>query len=246
MQRVVYAPKRFQPTAYYRQVQDNQQDAVRLVGFVEYGKALQDFQRLLQTTPVDELQVMDSLLRDDAQYAVTVNLARRMPQAQRSAFLVGGDADVRRGLPWIIALARLEYGAILAGFSPESVPFPVPAGDALDGQAFDALLLESALMHAWALEIDPVTRSLATRPTTPRGSRAPPPLVQHQILAYERRLSLAWKILQAVEARMGTQMSPKQRSEFLELSEGVGLRRAFVRNNLLKLGTGIRNEVRRD
>lgn len=232
-----------QPIAYYRQVQDNQQDAVRLVGFLEYGKALQDFERLARIASPQELQVMDELLRNDPQYTVHVNLVRRMPQNRQSAFAPAVATDAREGLPWIIALARLEYGAILAGFTKEQVPFPNPARDALEGQAFDELLLESALMHAWALQNDPLVRG---RQAATGRSSPPMQLAKYRVLAYERRVSLAWKILQAVEARIGPKMTANQRDEFLELSRGIAQLRGFIRKDLLHLGGGVRNTVRRN
>jgi len=226
-------------------VQDNQQDAARLVGFLEYGKALQDFERLARIASPQELKVMDELLRNDSQYTVHVNLVRRMPQSAESAFAPTTDRDARGGLSWIIGLARLEYGAMLAGFTKELIPFPSPPRDSLDGRAFDELLVESALMHAWALQNDPIVRGLLATPA-PSGRTGPPPqLTKYQILAYERRVSLTWKTLQAVEARLGARMNAEQRGEFLALSRGIGQLRAFIRKDLLNLGGGLRNTVRR-
>lgn len=221
-----------------------------MVGFFEYAQSLERFDQLARTTSDDEWAVMDELVQDNPQFTIYIKLYSRMRTVEQSAFVSKRKSDIKRkGLDWLIALARLEYGAIIAGFTGPEVGFTSPPLDAPDALAFQELLIESALMHSWSLQDDFTARMKANQT---RGADAssqsrasegtdPHPITPQHVLAYERRVSLTWKMLQAV-IRNDTErgMTDEQREEILTLATGINGLRLSIRNNLLNLGEGVR------
>ena len=238
------------PTVYRRALKDNRQDAVRLVGFSEYARSLERFDQLARKTSDDEWAMMDELVQDNPQFTIYIKLYSRLRTAEQSAFVSQRKSDTeRKGLDWLIALARLEYGAIIAGFTGPEVGFTSPPLDAPDALAFQELLIESALMHSWSLQDDLTARM---KPNQTRGADAPSQsrssegsgprsITPQHVLAYERRVSLTWKMLQAViQNDTDRGMTDEQHEEILALATGINALRPSIRNNLLNLGEGVR------
>lgn len=125
----------------------------RLVGFVEYEQALDHFQRFLKDAKPDELKAADELVRARDDLAIYTNLSRLIePAGRREAEqpAAAGDTFERRGLEWVIALARLEHQAMLVGFTANPAPLVALLEPPRPGEPYTELLLDGARMHYWA------------------------------------------------------------------------------------------------
>ncbi len=176
----------------------------RLVGYQEYANALTYFQRLVQSSTLDELKVIDSVVRDYGELGLYTNLSRRFaPQEPSSLAETGADNYERRGLAWVMGLARLELGAMQAGFSNQKDPFFTfgrPSAGELP--AFKELLWDGARTHYWALMADPqVERALEGSAGSPR------------YMAQGRRLFLTLAFLEAAMNLTAEELTPAQRQE---------------------------------
>ena len=82
-----------------------QQLAARLVGFLEYGTALDHLDRLLAVVSPEELAVIEEIVKQRDEFIVYTNLSRRYEDDFVRA--VKGDR-AKHGLGWVMALARVE------------------------------------------------------------------------------------------------------------------------------------------
>ena len=178
----------------------------RLVGFYEYIKALEHFDALTQISDQNELQVIDEIIREKDEFAVYVNLSRHLQRTNSSLSEAGVDPEhnfERRGLAWITALARVEVGAMLAGFTNVASPFEWVRPRQLELAAYRELLEDGMRTHYWALANDPEFQQIATgRP-------------DYKTVAYVRRLTVANAFLEAA-AKIGLntgQLVPEQLGE---------------------------------
>ena len=123
----------------------------RLVGFMEYGNALANLDKLLKLSNEDEIKVYDEIVKERDEFAVYTNLARRLePTGGTSIYEPPqGDEDdfQRRGLPWMTALARVELGAMLAAFTEVKNPFMSTLPNELDAEPFREILFDGARVH---------------------------------------------------------------------------------------------------
>lgn len=176
----------------------------RLVGYQEYSNSLSYLQRLVQSSTVDELKVIDAVVRDYGELGVYTNLSRRFAPQQPSPLAeIGSDNYERRGLAWVMALARVELGAMLAGFSNQKDPF-FAVGRPSPGElpALKELLWDGARTHYWALMADPqVERALEASAGSPR------------YMAHGRRLFLTLAFLEAATNLTSGELTPAQRQE---------------------------------
>jgi hypothetical protein len=90
----------------------------RMVGYLEYGRALYLLDQLAKNCSARELEVIDEIIRSRDEHAVFVNRSRIL-ERESSALSEqpqGTDDEFeRRGLAWLTALARVELGALAAG-----------------------------------------------------------------------------------------------------------------------------------
>ena len=160
----------------------------RLVGFLEYGRALDHFDELLRRVTDDERNVIDQMIAEEDAFSIYSNLARRVqpPGGTLTVQSSAGDDGRRRGLAWVMALARVELGAMLATFTSTPEPFRAVRPTRFEFQAYKSLLLDGAQTHYWALSQDPDLRKVTrTSPVNPI------------VLSYSRRLVLARAMLAA-------------------------------------------------
>src|SRR5262245_13893322 len=93
---------------------------LRVVGFLEYGMALRQLDEFVQRAYADELKAADELVGSREEFKVYPILRGRLAQgaaAVAPAASSAADGSSRKGLAWVIALARVEMGGILATFS---------------------------------------------------------------------------------------------------------------------------------
>lgn len=163
--------------------------ARRIVGYLEYGMALGYLDELLRSLTPDERTAIDEFVAEHESFTVYTNLSRRTqtrPSTLTERPSSAEDSFARKGLAWVMALARVESGAILSTFTTTPNPFTVVNPTAFEMNAYRELLMDGARMHYWSLYIDPALKKV-TR-TSPEN-----PIV----LSYSRRLGLAKAMLRA-------------------------------------------------
>ncbi len=191
------------------------------VGFVEYGNALANFSELLKSASEEELAAMDQIVAEKDEFIVYSNLSQKLqtgPSSLTEPASADGEKEAKRGLAWVIALARTEFGAMLAGYSDVPVPFATVPLHPYDAEQYNRLLLDGAGSHYWSLVNDPALKQVT--------SKSP----QHQIvLAYSRRLLVARSMLSAAIATGQGRYTPIQQRELSTWKESLDeLQAGFV------------------
>ncbi len=194
--------------------------------------ALGRFEALLKSATPAELAAMDKLVQSQDAFSIYVNLSRKFPQTATTRFVVlpreADDRFLRRGLPWVIALARVELGAMLSGFSKRMDGFQRVGPSSYDAKAYEALLIDSMHLHLWGLQADPLSNARHLR----KAALGNEPLA----LLYERRIRLALKFLYAVREWTGSRMAPAQRDELKQYEEKLHEWLTVIRKDILALG----------
>lgn len=95
------------------------------MGTLEYLSALRNLDAFINAASPEELAAADRFVAARPQFTVYSRIADRFRQVQSALPSAGtsDDAAKKRGLIWVVALARLEAGAILGTFSTNSSPF---------------------------------------------------------------------------------------------------------------------------
>lgn len=177
----------------------------RIVGFLEYSKALESFDELAALAKYDEMKAIDEIIKSEPEFTVYTNLSRRLEQGRSSlAETPRGPSDdfARQGFNWVTALARVEVGAMLAGFTDHPNPFAAVAGKGYDIVEFKEMLIDGAKLHFWALINDPDFAEV-TKVFKPNA----------QTLTYVRRLNVATAFVYAAVGLTGLELSPLQKEE---------------------------------
>ncbi len=201
----------------------------RLVGFYEYGKALDHFDALLARIDEEELEAIEDIVQELDELAVYTNVSRRLQTGASS--LAEQDTNdsgafQRRGLAWVMALARVELGAMLAGFTDQPNPFSAVRPSRYELPQYAELLMDGLRAHYWALERE----RDGTVKQVVRG-KAP---VQ-QMLAYGRRVVLTRSFLEAVAGLTGDQFSPNQAAEIKSWDDQLETVQYAVVGNITRL-----------
>lgn len=180
----------------------------RLVGFYEYIKALQHFSALIGMCDESELKVIDEIIGEKDEFTVYTHLSRRLQRRPSTLSEIGRtlsktgqpqeDRFARRGLAWVMALARVEIGAMFAGFTNIRSPFEWVQPTQLEMSAYRKLLEDGMRTHYWSLANDPAFRKIVR--DTP----------DHKTVAYVRRLTLARAFLEAAGKAGTAQLTPPQ------------------------------------
>jgi len=176
----------------------------RLVGFYEYIKALQHLGALIEMCNESELRVIDEIIAEKDEFTVYTNLSRRLQRRPSTLSETGQsreDRFARRGLAWVMALARVEIGAMFAGFTNIRSPFEWVQPTQLEMSSYRTLLEDGMRTHYWSLANDPAFRKIARE--TP----------DHKTVAYVRRLTLARAFLEAAGKAGAVQLTPPQVAE---------------------------------
>ncbi|MCH2127055.1 MAG: hypothetical protein MK165_19845 [Pirellulaceae bacterium] len=178
---------------------------LRLVGFYEYTNALYRLEQLLKISTSEELIAINQLIEERDELAVFTNLARFVEPENTSLTQHGlgpGDQFERRGLAWVLALARVELAMMVAGFGTLQDPFEAVRPTRYEIDAYKELILDGAKTHYWALVRDPSFKAAT------RGS-----VMNPAILAASRRLLVARTIIRAAMKAGFGELSPDQSQE---------------------------------
>src|SRR5262245_19681093 len=196
----------------------------RIVGFLEYAKALESLDQLAALINEYELAAIDDIDKSEPEFTVYTNIARRLELGRSTlAERTQNEKDdfARRGFKWVTALARVELGAMLAGFTEHPQPFAAVAGQGYDRAEFKELLLDGSKMHFWALTQDPGFTEIMRR-LTPTGTT----------LAYLRRLNVALAFVYALGATSGAEMTPAQQQEVAVYANKLDGSRQDIRQDI--------------
>lgn len=134
--------------------------ARRVVGFLEYGKALDHLQALVSMSDAEDLKAIDSIIGDHDEFAVFRELPPGFEAVQESrpTLSTAKDhselADAQRGLAWMIALARVEFGAVVSGFTEHPDPYMFVQPETFGYAETMQLLLEGVVSHYTSLQND--------------------------------------------------------------------------------------------
>lgn len=196
----------------------------RVVGYYEYDKALQHLDALVAQCTTEELAAINEILEMYDEFAVYVNLSRRAPIEGSLLAERRRDTDdrfERRGLNWVMALARVELAAMLAQYTPHPEPFAAYPPSEFDFAAYVEMIEDGTRMHYGALLKDEVFAAMPER------------VPDEVTLAYARRLLLALRFANATAHLAEPGYTPEQRLEF-----------AHWKANLIDWNTGIVKQVK--
>ena len=175
----------------------------RVVGFLEYGAALNHLDPLVASASQVELAAINAILADRPEFAVYPQVAPRLQRVPSTLVPAAGTSAARRGLEWVLALARAELGGIAATFGNHRAPFAAVRPTQFEKEAYKTLLMDGAQTHYWALvndqEVAQVARSV---PDT-------------KMLAYIRRLNAVRHFLHAGANGSLPELKPPQIAEIL-------------------------------
>lgn len=148
---------------------------------------------------------MDQIIQSEPEFTIFTNLARRVEQGRSSLTeqpRAHDDDFSRQGFRWVTALARVELGAMLAGFSEHPTPFAAVAGTGYDLAEFKELLIDGAKLHYWALTNDEDFSRLMKnfKPSA-------------EMLTYVRRLNVATAFVDAARGLTSLDLSAVQQEE---------------------------------
>ena len=214
----------------------------RLVGYFEYRMALEHLDELLRIATPTELRAIEELVEESDEFKVYTNLARRLQTGPSSLAEKGrreNDNFARRGLPWVMALARVELGAMLAGFARHPAPFTAVGPSRYEMDAYRELLVDGASTHYWALANDPQLKEVA--------GKFPP---DGKTLAYIRRLNIARHFQIAASQSGAESFNPIQQTELSSRRRGLDSQtQQFITSlqlyvNMKQVGTGTNTQVK--
>lgn len=183
------------------------------MGSLEYISALRNLDSFLKNATQDELKAADEIVRSQPQFTLYSLLAERFRPAVGGAPASSVNAArpsrsvERRGLMWVVALARLEAGGILGTFTSVPAPFEVVGPTEYEMPAYQELLMDGAQMHFWGLVHDERLREIAKS------------IPDTEMLAYIRRLNLARKMLSAAVRSNAKDLSPQEWAQVVEQDE---------------------------
>ena len=199
---------------------NNPQMVNRLVGYLEYGRALALLDRLMESVSPAELEAIDEMIEQRDEYAVYTNLSRRLEPKPDSLSerIEGSQSTEQRGLAWIMGLARVELGAMAVGFTDQPDPFNLNRPGRYELPAYSEVLADSMRTHYWALQTDPVAQNVKREIHT-----------DTQGIAYARRVTLAIELVRATRMIKAGEYTESQYAELDQWErELVGLQEEIL------------------
>jgi hypothetical protein len=158
----------------------------RLVGSYEYANAVYDLQRLIEQSSIDEIRVYNEILKTHPEFSLYAGMEvqGKMPRdwkPEDASDVARYDSLYKkRGLAWMLALAKVELGATLAAYTDSKTPFLTFAPTLFDREEFTQILLEDCIDHVQALNKESIFKKVMKM----RGS------ANNETLAYLRRIKL--------------------------------------------------------
>jgi hypothetical protein len=189
------------------------EEIYQVVGFSEYDNALHHLDRFVSLSLPEELEVVDEILATRDEFSIYVNLSRRFDTGDSSLDqppLHPQDDFKRQGLTWIMALARVERAAMLAGFTSVAIPLPLEGVRDAEKPVLAELLLDAIRSHYWSMYHNPRMALLSQGKATSR-----------QAFVVGRRVVMLRTMINLLEDLAGDQFTPVQRSEMVRWSQSL-------------------------
>ena len=189
------------------------EEIYQLVGFSEYDNALYHLDRFVALSLPEELEVVDEILATQDEFSIYVNLSRRFETGGSSLDELPShprDDFKRQGLAWVMALARVERAAMLAGFTSVALPLPLEGVRAAEKPVLAELLLDAIRSHYWSMYHDPRMALLSQGKATSR-----------QAFVVGRRVVMLRSMINLVTDLAGDQLSLLQRSELARWNQSL-------------------------
>lgn len=164
------------------------------MGTLEYLSSLRHLDAFLSSATSEELAAADKFVTSRPQFTVYTQLTDRFRTGPGTSLTspTALASSQKKGLAWVIALARLEAGAIVATFSSHPAPFEIVSPTRYEMPAYKELLMDGAQTHFLGLENDANLAVVARK------------IPDTETLSYIRRLHLARSMLSAA-ARSNSQ-----------------------------------------
>ncbi len=194
----------------------------RLVGFYEYGNALDYLDRLASMSDKEDFDAINEILADHHEFDLFVNL----PDGFRENTSSDGVEDLqdvgRSGLEWIVALARVEFGAMVSGFTSHPTPYQSVQPESFAYNATMQLLLEGVAGHYSALQDAKNLHAKLMKIHRDDQVRT--------ALAKSRRVRIARMMLQALGKMDPATYSDQQASELVEVQRKLNVQQRNLRS----------------
>jgi hypothetical protein len=229
----------------------------RLVGHLEYSRALSLLEPLVSKATAEELTIMDQIVASRDEFTVYTNISRRIPKQAESALderAADSASFAKRGLAWVMGLARVELGAMVAGFTGVREPFATLPPTRFELPAYAELLGDGARTHFWSLGNDSIARSYASYRDKPLAAaqreHGREEVDDTQAIAYGRRAALAREFIRASQALSRGQLTPAQATELAAWEKELDVLIETIAFKVLGLGessytvVGTSNQVR--
>ncbi len=191
----------------------------------------------------DELQVIEQIVKEKDELALYTNLSRRVEPAATTLTetFVEGESFEQRGLAWLTALARVELGAMLAGFTEREHPFATVPPTPYDLAQYKEIMLDSLRTHYNALRNDPVAQfywsyrdKLVTIQDRVRGRRE---INEPQAVAYASRVSLTASFIEAIRDLGRFELAPVQVAQLASWDKELDTLGETIYKKVLGLGS---------
>ncbi|MFK7768301.1 MAG: hypothetical protein AB8B55_13840 [Mariniblastus sp.] len=218
----------------------------RLVGSYEYGKCLESFMQLIKISTLDELPVYDTILNDRPEFTYFngvssafnnfPNLAKA-DEITRTKFC---DEYQKKGLRWMIALARIELGSTMSMYGESKTPFESVAKTNYDMEATMQVLSDDVTAHMKSLALEEGFKKVIKRGRD----------IDTWTIAYLRRLKLIRDMLSTlgrfgdntVKAKLGPydKELAKYENRLMDEIERQTQPKTFMQNNVTNRQTQTR------
>ena len=141
------------------------------------------------------------------EFSIYVNLSRRFETSGSSLDeqpIRPQDDFKRQGLVWVMALARVERAAMLAGFTSVPRPLPLDAVREAERTVLAQLLLDAIRSHYWSMSHDPRMAVLSQGNANSR-----------QAFVVGRRVVMLRAMMDVLGQLAADQFTPVQRAELV-------------------------------
>ncbi|HCP83960.1 MAG TPA: hypothetical protein DIT88_06115 [Planctomycetaceae bacterium] len=190
------------------------ENAYRLVGFSEYATALNMFTKLVSISNDQELQEMDEMIKDHPSLTVFTNLSRGITPPTSTIAETALNQEERydkQGLAWMMALARVEYGAMVAGFTDIENHYHLETLGDDEEAAFKELLLDGVRMHYFSMVNEPLGRLVL------KGNAG-----FSEAFGFGRRAIMVRSMINALAEFARDEFNPAQQQELANINREVG------------------------
>ena len=197
------------PVIHYLGSGDDEIDLLpyRFVGYYEYGQALRYLTELIRRSKPEEIEAYNRLISKRPEFAVFTNLSQNMLDSNSKLSRKSKRSDSRNrkaNIYQMIALARVELGAIKSAFWGDPNAFLNKSVTLLELPALSELLLDGAIMHRAALSNNPEFQAYMQDDN---------PSVSIKMIAYMRRLIMINQMVKAYREIQGRKLYLEQLAE---------------------------------